>query len=202
MGIPRFADEQDLPEGHLALRVVLKPPFSPEVCITVVSSSTGARVSAVTLYEAVHRQPQACTLQRELEYFDIDSDKIKNIFDHLKAVLDQIDQKDYLVTITDGMSFEVAWRQRDKIQQIGKNNFSGGSIYKFERFLIEICLNNVTNPLLRHNLAECGHYVGMERPDTKPPKPPLHRKTQIAILGEQEERDEFIRSSSKPQKDK
>jgi hypothetical protein len=92
----------------LAIRVLLKPSFDPEACITVTRSKGNVRLNVVVLAEFLWHQQHPCRLPA----FHDDSNLSLNQFSriahfHHSAVTDDAAQR--FVSI-DGMGLNCAWR--------------------------------------------------------------------------------------------
>lgn len=84
MGLPAFL-ERDL--ALPALRLLLKPSFDPEVCITLTGPTESARMSVIALNESFWRQPALCRLSAWREQIDVPASALADILARFDAAL-------------------------------------------------------------------------------------------------------------------
>ncbi len=190
MGIPHFADAGDLAGADAAMRIVLRPSFTPEICITLISNSA----KASTLYEMLWHQPFPCTLPSIHQDYPLTEDFKLHLSSLLQAAVHEINHQSRPVIVCDGMSFDAAWHSGATLKQVS-THVAGPEVVRFIRTLIQFTYDAVNHNVLRNNLANCGMYVNLRLPIAKT----LFRssdKMNIGVFGTPDDRDDLIRQLS------
>ncbi|MCB0909967.1 MAG: hypothetical protein KDB63_22955 [Nocardioidaceae bacterium] len=190
MGIPRFADTTDLRNDDAAMRIVLRPSFTPEVCLTL----TGCTATVSTLYEMLWHQPFPCTLPAVQQSFPITADQQSSFARSLRHAVQEIRNDERMVIICDGMSFDAAWYNGGSIDQVS-THVTGQHVEHFISSLIQFAFAGANLDLIRNNLANCGRYVGLDLPIQKTMFD-TSQKMNIGVFGRPNDRDDLMRRIS------
>lgn len=177
MGIGPFIDPA-WNSKVLAIRLLLKPSFDPEVCITVVRSDGIDRLTVVALTEMLWRRDCPCQLPTEQETGTID----RNTFTKLCAAHhDAVSQaKGDRIVCVDGLGMNCAWATRSVTNQL-ESHVVGESLRSFVLTMVDAARNVCCHAGARNALRRCSRYIGCEYPiEPEPAKPPLLR---IGVLG-------------------
>lgn len=194
MGIPRFADTRDLGNGDAAMRIVLRPSFTPEVCLTF----TDCTATVSTLYEMLWHQPVPCTLPSVKQSFPVIAERQASFAQLLRHAVHEIRNDDRMVIICDGMSFDVVWYNDGSIDQVS-THVIGQHVEHFISAIIQFAFTAANDDLIRNNLANCGRYVDLDLPVEKTMFE-TSKKMNIGVFGTPDDRDDLIRRIS-PHKD-
>jgi hypothetical protein len=175
----------------LAIRVLLKPSFDPEACITVTRRKGSIRLNVVVLVEFLWRQQHPCRLPA----FDDDSDLSFDQFDriahfHHSAVTDIAAPR---FASIDGMGLNCAWRVGGRNHELQSHCSAYGPMTEFIVQMIELAWQSSSNAGVRNGLARCGRYVGLNLlVEQEPPKPALFR---LGVFGVPDDVDDYFRAS-------
>jgi len=184
MGLPGLIEPGWSPP---TLRVLLKPSFHPEVCITI--GGSGAALSVVALAESFWRQSVPCELPTFREKALIADAAARQLYLKFAAafVADQ-DPEGRMVTL-DGMSQTSCFLDDVETRQFSCHPYRP-AVSAFVSAVIETAWNACSNPGVRNALADCGKYVGLNLPREAEEVPP--RLFRIAVLGTPDHRAEFL----------
>ncbi|MCP4829608.1 MAG: hypothetical protein GY889_12125 [Proteobacteria bacterium] len=175
--------------GTLAVRLLLKPSFHPEACITITQSEDDATLSVSVLAKMLWREDYPCRLPA---YHD-DSVLTKAQFTrlaqyHHEAVTDPDAQR---TVCLDGMGVNCAWTTADGNNQL-QSHIVDDSLRTFAAQMIDQAWQTSGNAGVRNGLAECARYVGAEYPlDPIPSKPTLFR---LGVFGTPDDVDDYFRA--------
>jgi hypothetical protein len=190
MGIPRFADTTDLRNDDTTMRIVLRPSFTPEVCLTL----TDGTAAVSTLYEMLWHQPIPCTLPSVQQSFLITADQQSSFAKSLRDAVHEIRKDERMVIICDGMSFDAAWYNDGSIDQVS-THVTGQHVEHLISSLIQFAFAGANHDLIRNNLANCGRYVGLDLPIEKTMFD-TSKKMNIGVFGTPDDRADLIRRIS------
>ncbi len=184
MGLPKFVES-----GWLAptVRLLLKPSFDPEVCITL---TPDFRLSVVALAEKLWRQPGPCLLTawREIAFVPA-SFAYQSIRDFGAALAADRELSERRVCI-DGMPIACCLLSEHGLEQFACNPYRS-AVADLVSAVIRMGWGSCRNARVRNALAACGRYVGLEL--SRLPEPPLPEVSLIAVLGASDDRTELIR---------
>ncbi len=171
------------------LRVLLKPSFSPEVCITL--SGTDPILSVVAATEMLSHQLYPCAMGTYRERVSISAEIATQMIADFDAVLAaNRDEVGRMVCIADGMPCVLMLAT-----EAGTNRMECHAFLSVEEAfissLIRVAWESCHNAGVRNTLADCGRYVGLKLPrETVTPLPKLFR---IAVVGTPDAKADLLR---------
>lgn len=176
-------------DGTHAIRLLLKPSFHPEACITITQSNGDAKLSVSVLAEMLWRQDVPCRLPAYHDDVALTKPQFTRLAHfHHEAVTDPEAQR----TVTlDGMGVNCAWTTSDGNNQL-QSHIVDDSLRAFASQMIDQAWKASVNAGIRNGLAECARYVGAEYAlDPVPPKPSLFR---LGVFGTPDDVDDYFRT--------
>lgn len=179
-GIGRFE-----PEGvDQVVRLLLKPSFHPEACITL----EPAQVRVVALQTMLWQQPVPCRMPNYAETFAIQ----RELFDRAVAAFEAASAENTRLPASvavDGMQVSAL-----RINGSYRSTFAGQPIRPaqsgFVAMVVQMGLDRVGSVSLRNRLAQCGRYV--DNNFELEPEPERLKPTRLLVLGEPQERDSYF----------
>ena len=190
MGLGGFANDQSLSQTETAIRLLLKPSFHPELCITLVPTDFGVEVSTLLATSMIWHQswptPQsvatvASTGRAHREQFEL----LRRM---LVATADAMPVR---VVISDGMSVHVVLREnRAKACEIEANVGCSPVLEALVAQVILTAWQAADIPAVRNGLSDAGEYVGLllDKEEIAHLKPVIH----TIILGDQQEAEQLL----------
>ncbi len=183
MGIGPFIDPTWRSASKI-LRLLLKPSFYPEVCITMVAREDSAKLTVVALSETFWHQVQPCPVPGYLESAQIDNSDIVQLIE----AYEPLDNHDPQSISLDGMGMNLAWTSSKGVRQL-ESHVSGNELDTFVLDVIDFVWRTSEHPGVRNGLAHCARFVGRDYPfDPEPPTPKIFR---IGVLGSPEDVSDF-----------
>ena len=199
MGLPGFIEESWAQADFPTLRVILTPSFHPEVCITLSRRLEGTSLSVIALIERVWVRGFGVYLPREEENVHLASSVFDEASDLFNAAHAAFDPKRLFICV-DGMGSESCLVSGANTRRMRAHVWAQASIGQLVARLIEVSWNGCRRPVVRNALAHAALYLDGDYPlQEVPPKP---ETTHLAILGSEEERDEFLQMVRKAKKRK
>lgn len=172
------------------LRVLFKPSFHPEVCITLARLPESSWLSVVALTEMLWRQPSPCRLLEVSEEAGLSLADFDLIRADFEAAVDDRDRHGRSVVL-DGMNVESCYAVDRGLRQFAENVYSyRPAVRAFVSRLINRAWECCQLAQMRNALAACARYVGDDYPSE--PEPPVAPGTRILVLGTPENRAEFF----------
>jgi hypothetical protein len=154
-------------QADQAIRVLLLPSFSVEVCLTWVRKDGRASISVVSAPPPSWVVPERRRPEPSQEHVDISTEKLSQLFESLVAA---------------ARSFRPCWRGLDgmsaevvALRRGAKEIHLGGKSHEpkpFERFLAEsiaLTWERLRNPWCRSAVGAAGRYVGLELRESQEP---------------------------------
>ena len=174
----------------VAIRVLLKPSFDPEACITVTLKNGTARLNITVLAASLWQQDHACRLPAHHEDCDLPLDQFNQTAHwHHTAVTDTEAQR---FICLDGMGLNCAWTSAGDPQEIQSHCSAYQPMRDFVAHTIDLAWRLSSNVGVRNGLAACGRYVGADYPmESVPPKPALFR---LGVFGSPDDVDGYFRA--------
>lgn len=181
-----------------SFRVLLKPSYTPEVCLTAIESDSEAIIEVVSLYEMLWHRPFPCVLRSETESLAIEREFFQQLNDLFHDAWNAIHLDARPVVVCDGMGIDMFRRCECNTEKIS-TYVSGRPLATFLETILPRLHSGFRNRLLRNNLAHCGKYARLELGL----ETPLHfesPKRYLGVFGVEEDRTEIIRAlSNKPE---
>jgi hypothetical protein len=176
MGLEAF-----VPEGLPCVRILLKPSFHPEVCVTVTEAAdpTRARLSVIALTEMLWRQPVPSRLTELREELGVPAEVLAEAAAGFAAAFADRSRDERRVCL-DGMGVDCCRLALERVEQFAEHVYRP-AVSGFVGRLVWRAWGACQVPGVRNALAECARYLGAEyprQPDAK--RPPARR---ILVLG-------------------
>lgn len=201
LGLGGFANDWQLAETDECIRVLLKPSFHREVCISImckageVSASVVAAVSQIWLQDwpvpQLTKVEQDAGILSELEFIRLSS---------LLNKLAESKQGPRFVVV-DGMQAHTVLRADREGKLNRDQNVGADAGYRaFVAEVIEQAYGAIDSPSIRNALADAGSYSGLKIPvvELTPPKDILR----TLVLGNQEETAQLLEALRKQHADR
>lgn len=172
----------------LAIRLLLKPSFHPEACITIAKRESTGSLAVTVLAEMLWRQDVPCRLPAYHDNCELTTAQFTRLAHyHHEAATDANARR---TVCLDGMGINCAWTACNGCDQF-QSHVVDDSLRVFVAQMIDHAWHASTNAGVRNGLAECARYVGAEYPvDPVPPKPTLFR---LGVFGTADDVDEYFR---------
>lgn len=186
MGLPGFI-EKKWPAP--TLRLLLKPSFHPEVCLTL-SQSAKTRLSVIAFEQSLWKQPAPCALATWREENSVADETFARLVTAFHAGWAAEKHLEGRMVCLDGMPICACLSHANDSLQLDTHPYRPevrGFVSSFIALAAECCRYS----RVRNALADCGDYVGLKlQRSSLPPSQPLYR---IAVLGDSEERADYLR---------
>ncbi len=180
----------------IAIRLLLKPSFHPEACITISKSGGGASLSVAVLADMLWQQAYPCRLPAYHEETEFTANDFTRLAYHHHEVVTNPDAQH--TACLDGIGMDCAWTTGSGHKQIS-SHVVASVLCKFVAEMIDQAWRTCTNSGVRNGLAECARYIGVEYPlDPVLPKPKLFR---IGVFGTAENVDDYFRILNSTQRE-
>jgi hypothetical protein len=188
MGLDGFVDREWISSKASSVRLLLKPSFSPEVCITIARTLSSVRLSVIALSEMLWLQPTPCRLMEYRDVVDVSSEQFEEITRDFSSAHNKSRNRRDVIWI-DGMAMDCCWASPEEVRRFGEHALSGRE--DFTSRFVTLAWKSCSVPALKNALARCGPYLGLSLPLEPEPKPA--RMLRIIVLGVPEEKSEFFR---------
>lgn len=159
MSIAEFADRDVLSADPAALRLLLKPSFSPELCITVVDSA----LVVTTLREMLWHRPHPCVLPSVAQRVAVDEEFLSRLGSLFAAARHEIEHGSGPVLLLDGMHMDAVWPDGAELRELSVG-VADEAVEVFLAFILQRAFHELTHPLVLRNLQECALHANLELP--------------------------------------
>lgn len=184
MGMPSFEQDPACTGATEAVRILLKPSFHPETCLTFADG----QVSVVSARTMIWHQFEPAPMLTDRAEGAIPAD----VFSRLLASMVPVTRPGAVPGIMiDGMPSELLHFQHGAITlKVGGNAAGRGDFSAFLALAIATAWECISNPYCRNSLAEAAKYVGQSLPREHEParKPTI----ETIVLGPEEDRAELL----------
>jgi hypothetical protein len=190
MGLPAIRDDAALRGGDPSLRLLLRPSFDPEVCVTLLSGSTADQVEVRTFPELFWHQPSAAHrpavfTERVAVAHGVVADLARGWLE-TTGLLDAPGGDRWVVI--DGMPVSAWGRSGGVERELDLNVGAAGEFRHFVARVIRQLHPGLPAGRCRNGLACAGRYVDLRLPlDTLPD---VDAWTRLLVLGDEEGRKE------------
>ena len=190
MGIPSFENDPACTCAIEAIRLLLKPSFHPEICLTFADG----KVSMISAQSIIWRQ---------LEPFPIFTDRDEGtipdtMWNHLlSSMIASVSRLGAVPSaMIDGMPSELLhFMNGDLMLKVEGNASWKGGFSDFVALAITTAWEFASNPYIRNSLAEVAGYVGKSLPhEPEPPRKPIFK---IMVLGSKNDREQLLEALQK-----
>jgi hypothetical protein len=186
MGLAAFVEPCWSP---VTFRLLLKPSFDPEVCITLSDTSGSARLSVVALAEMLWRQPALCALAAWREQVAVPAQAFGEAVAGFAAALAADRQAEGRMVCLDGMPVAACLLSDAGLEQFACSPYRP-PVSAFVSSLVRLAWESCRSAGVRNALAACGRYVGLDLP--REPVPPAPELFCVAVLGTPDARAELF----------
>lgn len=184
MGLPSFEDDPSCVGAVEALRLLLKPSFHPEVCLTFV----GGKVFVVCARSMIWHQFEPSPMLTDRAEGVISAE----VFTKLASSMAPISHTGGVPGIViDGMPSELLHFQQGRVALRVEGNAGGKDDYSaFVALAIVAAWECISSPHCRNALAEVAKYVNksLPREQGSPRKPTI----ETMVLGPKEDREQLL----------
>lgn len=185
MGLAAFVEPR---WSLVTLRLLLKPSFDPEVCLTLSGPGEVAQLSVVALGEMLWRQPAPCVLPAWREQVPVPALAFSEAVAGFNAALAADRQAEGRMVCVDGMPVAACLLSGAGLEQFACSPYRP-AVSAFVSSLVRLAWRSCQLAGVRNALAACGRYVDLELP--REPGPPVPDLFRIAVLGTPDTRAEF-----------
>ncbi len=164
-------------------RLVLKPAFHPEFCLTILSGSSTPEIAAVCLSEMLWQQVRP----RQLPVFHERRKLDQSLTDRIESLCSTIDINAKRPICLDGMGLNAVWTNNGELVEFNSHVYAE-TVSKFVATILEIAWDTFTVSGIRNGIANCGQYVGLKY--SLEPEP--HKPTQLLVLGNPDDVSDYL----------
>ncbi|MGF1578169.1 MAG: hypothetical protein ACFCD0_02270 [Gemmataceae bacterium] len=190
-GLPGFTNDLHTNEASEAVRVLLKPSFDPEVCITIRRTHDDWEVEVRAFREQLWHKPFPHELLFDYEILVAPLDPFDSLHSRILATAQTITEHPQGGLICcDGMSLSCAMLNKSVVSTFNAHAIALAEINDFLPQLISLVYGALQNVACRNALAAVGEYVFLELQSVQ-----IERRTPtlgIVIFGEPEERSSLL----------
>jgi hypothetical protein len=173
MGFDSFIDPA-WDANTFALRLVLKPSFHPEFCLTVIGAPSNSEMAAVCLTEMFWQQASPRQLPAFNEKRRVQNGMIRRVESLCSAINTDAERPICL----DGMGMNAVWTLNGELIRFDSHVYAE-TVSRFVSTLLELAWGTFITAGIRNGIANCGRYIGLEYPLEPEPKKP----EQLLVLG-------------------
>lgn len=184
MGLPAFIEPDWSP---LVLRLLLKPSFHPEVCVTLAGAD--AVLSVVALVESLWSQSIPCELPTFRERSLVAPQLAHQLYSGFSTAFEADRDPEGRMVCVDGMPLTCCLLDSAGMRQFACNPYRPAAS-AFVASLIHAAWQACSGAGVRNALANCGKYVRLELPREPEVAPP--KMFRIAVLGTTDNRADFF----------
>ncbi len=196
LGLGGFANDWQLAESDECIRVLLKPSFHREICISFLRKAGDVSVSVVAAVSQVWLQdwpvPQLTPVEQESEIFP--EPEFARLLSLLNSAVEPNMGKRFVVI--DGMTAHSVHRKdRAGRVNVDQNVSSEEKYLSFVAETIKQTHSAIKNPSIRNALADAGRYARLQIPVEAVPPPKDQIRT--IVLGSQDETAQLLEALRK-----
>lgn len=189
MGLPSFEQDPACTSADEAVRLLLKPSFHPEICLTFADGL----VSVVSARSMIWHQFEPSPILTDRAEGNLSPASFTKLLDSMVPVARPGAVPGIMI---DGMPSELLrFRQGALELKVGGNAGVKGDFSAFVALALTTAWGCISSPHCRNSLAEAAHYVGMKLAREQEPtrKPTI----ETMILGPQEDRAQLLEALRK-----
>lgn len=193
MHLGQFIDPRWLTAPATVLRIVLKPSFHPELCLTFEQSGNATFLSTVALAEQLWAHPGEIHRTRFVNEVELPADAFTELSALFEAALAASPPEGRYACL-DGMSAESCLVTSGLTKQMTGSVTFTPEYACFVRRVVEMAWTDCHTPRVRNALADAGVYLGLKYPrqDIPAEKP----AATVAVLGTIEDKHNFLNTLS------
>jgi hypothetical protein len=184
MGMQSFEDDPACTSAAEAIRLLLKPSFHPEICLTFADG----KVLVVSARVMIWRQFEPSPVLTDRAEGTVPAAEFAKLFSSLVPVTRPGAVPGIVI---DGMPSELLHFQSGAVAlKVGGNASGKGDFSGFVALAIATAWEYVSNPYCRNSLAEAAEYVGASLP--REPEPARKPTIGTMVLGPGEDRAQLL----------
>jgi len=192
IGLPSFDSDAALADARLALRLLLRPSFDPEVCITILAGDETCTASVVAAKSMVWLLDRPGVVKSDREVFTLPEESVRVLVAGFEQCLAAPPRSGIQI---DGMSFDTLLRRSGTAERIS-GHVAFAAHASFVAGVIEMVWKGLLNIECKNALARAASYTGLEIAPIQVPVPPP--ATGILVLGSPEDRRQLLSALGKP----
>lgn len=160
MGLPGFADDPAMSRGEQALRLLLKPSFDPEVCITLLLSRDSAVAEVRTFDKSFWSMSASAEKPRTfLETVTIPRALFVKIPAKMRHALAEVQEKRKKIAVLDGVGANLMFRSPGEVLELRANVALSEQLRRLVASVLRHVHAGLPKGECRHALAVAGEYV-------------------------------------------
>jgi hypothetical protein len=184
LGLPSFASDPICTNAKESVRILLKPSFHPEICLTF----SDTRVAVVCAQRMIWHQFEPAPMLTDRAEGRLSSESFTQLMTSMDAIAKPGAAPGIVI---DGMPSELLSFRRGAVGLQVEGNAGGrGEFSAFIARAISAAWEYTTNPHCRNALADAADYVGLSL--ARVPSPPRKPTIETMVLGPEEDRAQLL----------
>jgi len=198
MNLAGFIEPSWTQADQPTLRVVLKPAFHPELCITVAPTADAAKLSVVALAEQLWAQQGVVYLSSDREETQVSGNNFEKVIGLFQKAHDSL-EPDRRYAFCDGMLSDACLVSRAATLRLSVHVSAHQANAALIARLIDLAWHNCKRPRVRNAMAQAASYMEIKYPlqESASESP----ATRLAIMGAPEDRRDYLDMLKRQKKD-
>lgn len=189
LGLVGFDVDPQLSKANEAIRLLLKPSFHPEVCVTIVDG----RVSVVAARWMIWRQFEPAPMLTDRAEGELSEETFARLVAKFNEASTTVQGTGLAI---DGMPVDaLLFRSGSQVLRVQQNVGLRAPFAAISAQVISEAWNSLESAYCRNALAEAGKYAGLTLPLT--PEPPRKPTIETLILGPEGDRIQLMQALKK-----
>lgn len=185
MGIASFEHDPACTDASEAIRLLLKPSFHPEICITFALG----KVSVVCARAMIWQQFEPSPMLADRSEDPVGQAAFAGLLDSITPIATPLGAVPGI--IIDGMPTELLhFRAGALVLQVGGSGGRTGNFSAFIAHAIALAWDSTSSAYCRNALADAAKYVGKSL--ARVPEPPRKPVVETVVLGPEEDRRQLM----------
>ena len=191
MGLPSFEKDPACTRATQALRLLLKPSFHPEICLTFADGN----VSVISARAMIWHQFEPAPVLTDRAEGIVPAEVFERLFAPMASVAKSGAVRGIMI---DGMPTELSlFRDGAVTLRTGGNVGKQGEYSTLVRLAISTAWDCISNPFCRNSLSDAAEYVGQKLPrEFEPARRPT---IGTMVLGPEQDRAELLEALRRSQ---
>lgn len=172
------------------VRLVCRPSFHPEICITL----TPKEVVAVALHSSLWKEPIPARMPELSGVATLPRGDFDGVCDAFDRALVESSRPPKWVVMTDGMAASAVRVRGGQIDRFS-GHAANDEESRFVRLVLMAALSTIKSPELRNRISWCGRYLVPPDPRafpvTQEPSLPSPQVRRVLVMGAPEDRADF-----------
>lgn len=194
LGIQGFTQDTVFDNSEQAFRLLLCPSFDPEICITFWRSENHHVLEVHSCLEKLWGQSSLIIPGKFIFEGKLILDReFEAIFQLTQNSVETISRTDLLKNqvMCDGMGFDCFVKNGGESWSVSGNAYSELPELSFVNKVLEFCWAKMDGSRIKNAVADAARYKEIDFPKQEVLDPP--DKTNLYVLGNQDEREEFLK---------